>query len=143
MLLTGKRRAESARRLKTTKGIESKGGQLYVNPLIDWTAHDMREYRTTHALPESDATALGHRSMECCCGAFAEPGEREMLRSLWPDWFERVIGSLEREAEAAGIPACKWGERPPGLTPSDIPAAGALCTSCEHKQLAWMEAEAD
>lgn len=131
MLLTGKRRAESARRAKTTLGIEKQGGKVYVNPLIDWTTHDMRTYRTEHELPESPVAALLHRSGECNCGAFAEPGERAMLRDLYPDWFDWTIGQLERDAVKAGIPACRWGERPPGEAPSD---AGPLCSSCEFRQ---------
>ena len=129
MLLTGKRSAESARRAKTTKGIDPRGGQLYVNPLVDWTAQDMYAYRTEHKLPESPVAALLHRSGECNCGAFAEPGEREMLRSLYPAWFEKTIAALERDAEAAGVPACRWGERP-----REVPAdAGPLCSSCEWR----------
>jgi 3'-phosphoadenosine 5'-phosphosulfate sulfotransferase (PAPS reductase)/FAD synthetase len=131
MLLTGKRGAESARRAKTTAGVEARGGQLYVNPLIDWTAYDMRSYRAEHDLSESPASALLHRSGECNCGAFAEPGEREMLRSLYPEWF-REIEQLEREAAELGIPACKWGERPPDEEPSE---AGPLCSSCEWRQM--------
>lgn len=137
MLLTGKRRAESARRAKTTAGIEKRGGQLYVNPLIDWTDAQMRAYRREHELPQSDVAALIHRSGECNCGAFAAPGEREMLRSLWPSWFEATIGSLEREAEARGIAACRWGERPPEAEPGDV---GPLCSSCEYRQMRLEEA---
>jgi 3'-phosphoadenosine 5'-phosphosulfate sulfotransferase (PAPS reductase)/FAD synthetase len=133
MLLSGKRKAESARRAKTTLGIDKRGGQLYVNPLVDWTATDMAGYRRQHELPESPVAALLHRSGECNCGAFAEPGEREMLRSLYPTWFEQKIASLERAAECAGVQACRWGERPPGEVPGD---AGPLCSSCEWRQMA-------
>jgi hypothetical protein len=97
------------------------------NPLIDWTNEDCRLYAAEHEIPESPVAALLHKSGECNCGSFAAPGEREMLQALWPDWFENTIASLEREAEAAGIPACRWGERPgvPGFNP------GALCTDCQ------------
>jgi 3'-phosphoadenosine 5'-phosphosulfate sulfotransferase (PAPS reductase)/FAD synthetase len=87
LALTGVRRAESTRRSKR-QPITRRGGLVFANPLIDWTNQDMRAYRAEHALPESDVAALIHRSGECNCGAFAEPGERKMLRSLWPDWFE-------------------------------------------------------
>lgn len=129
LFLTGVRRAESARR-STRHPITRRSSAVFVNPLIDWTNAEMRAYRTEHALPESDVAALIHRSGECNCGSFAAPGEREMLRSLWPDWFERTIASLEREAEAAGIPACRWGERPPDAPATD---AGPLCSSCEMR----------
>lgn len=137
MLLTGKRRAESARRAKTTAGIEKRGGQLYVNPLIDWTAYDMRTYRVEHKLPESPVAALLHRSGECNCGAFAEPGEREMLASLYPAWFETAIASLEREAAASGVPCATWGQRCEGEQQVD---PGPLCSSCEWRQQTLDEA---
>jgi 3'-phosphoadenosine 5'-phosphosulfate sulfotransferase (PAPS reductase)/FAD synthetase len=130
MLLTGKRRAESARRAASTLGIDKRGGHLFVNPLVDWTGDQVRAYRTEHDLPESDAAALLHRSGECNCGSFAKPGEREMLRALAPGWFDANIGSLEREANAAGIAACRWGERPPAVAPG---AAGPLCSTCEWR----------
>ncbi len=132
LFLTGKRRAESSRRSVTTVGVDRTRAKVFANPLVNWSNERMRAYRTAHALPISDPTALCHRSMECNCGAFAAPGEREMLQSLWPVWFEETIASLEREAAAAGIAACVWGLRPPpsGARP---PAAsvGALCSSCD------------
>lgn len=64
-------------------------------------------------------------------------GLREMLQSLWPEWFEETIGCLEREAEAAGIPGCRWGERPPGAEAAE---GGPLCSSCDWRQLVIEEA---
>jgi 3'-phosphoadenosine 5'-phosphosulfate sulfotransferase (PAPS reductase)/FAD synthetase len=134
LYLTGVRRAESQRR-SSRPTIARKGGMVFANPLIDWTGHDMRAYRAEHALPESDVAALIHRSGECNCGAFAEPGEREMLRSLWPEWFDATIANLEREAAARGIPACRWGERPLSIGAAE--EVGALCSSCEWRQTAF------
>jgi 3'-phosphoadenosine 5'-phosphosulfate sulfotransferase (PAPS reductase)/FAD synthetase len=128
LALTGLRRAESTRR-KKRQPITRRGGLVFANPLIDWTNQDVRDHRTEHKLPESDVAALIHRSGECNCGAYAQPGEREMLRSLWPDWFETTIAGLEREAEAAGISACRWGERP------GIGEAGPMCSSCDWRQM--------
>lgn len=108
MLLTGKRRAESARRSKTTKGIETRGGQLYVNPLMDWTARDMWAYRIEHKLPESPVAALLGMSGECGCGAFADDGEWEMRCQIDPAWGERIKRLQERAMEA-GVRACQWG----------------------------------
>lgn len=130
MLLTGKRKAESSRRYKTTAGIERIGAQLYVNPLMEWSNEDMRQYRQERAVPQSDVAALIHRSGECNCGAFASPGEREMLESLYPEWFESSIAALEREAAAAGVKACVWGRRPPGDKAVKV---GPMCSSCELK----------
>lgn len=135
MALTGIRRAESARRAKRHP-INRKGSMVFVNPLIDWTGHDMRRYRTDHGLPQSEVAALLHRSGECNCGCFADEGEREMLRALWPAWFEERIGAIEREAERLGLPCPRWGgdrEQPAG-------PAGELCSTCEYRQLGLEDA---
>lgn len=126
--LTGIRRAESQRRSKR-EPITRKGSMVFVNPLIDWTNEQMRRYREEHDLPESPVAALLHRSGECNCGCFADEGEREMIQSLWPEWFEERIGSLEREAEAKGLPCAKWGL--PCESAEDAGPAGELCSTCE------------
>lgn len=126
--LTGVRRAESARRA-TRAPVNRKGSLVFVNPLIDWTGEETRRYRREQELPESPVAALLHRSGECNCGAFAAPGEREMLRSLWPDWFEERIAPIEREAEALGLPSCRWGTGREATRAAE--PAGELCSSCE------------
>lgn len=129
LMLSGIRRGESQRR-KSRPEVSFHGSIVFCNPLIDWTDEQMRAYRVEHALPQSDVAALIHRSGECCCGAFAAAGEREMLQSLWPDWFERVIAALEREATARGIRSCRWGDRAEGR-PSSREDAGPLCSDCQ------------
>lgn len=128
ILLSGARRAESQRRMGKAVPVEREGCKVWVNPLIDWTNEDMAAFRAKHNLPQSDVAALIHRSGECNCGAFAGDGEYEMLRSLWPDWFERTIASAERDAAKRGKHS-RWGERPPGVT-AETDRAGRLCTSC-------------
>ncbi len=113
MLLSGARASESERRMGYAAACERDGAQVWVNPLLNWTNEEMHAYRQLHAIPQSDAAALVHRSGECQCGAFASKGEREMLQALYPDWFARVIAPREDEAKALGLP-CVWGERPPG-----------------------------
>jgi 3'-phosphoadenosine 5'-phosphosulfate sulfotransferase (PAPS reductase)/FAD synthetase len=125
LMLSGIRRGESRRR-RSRPEVSFHGSIVFANPLIDWTDEDMRRYREENNLPESDVAALIHRSGECNCGSFAAPGEREMMASLWPEWFETTIASLEREAEALGISACRWGERP------GVPVeAGPMCSDCQ------------
>jgi hypothetical protein len=93
----------------------------------------MHAYRIKHQLPQSDVAALMHRSGECNCGAFAYPGEREDLRTFYPEWFEKNIATLEREAEALGIPACRWGAG--GALPNEGESAGPLCSDCQLRFL--------
>lgn len=130
LFVTGVRRAESKRRANR-EPLTKKRAACFVNPLIDWTGEDMRAYREEHELPESQVAALLCRSGECNCGSFAAPGERDELRTFWPEWFEETIGSLEREAETLGIPACRWGERPPSARREPAAPAGELCTDCQ------------
>lgn len=142
LFLTGVRRAESARR-KKRKPLNKKRGQVYCNPLIDWTNGMMRAYREEHQLPESEVAALLHRSGECNCGAFAVAGEeRGMLQSLWPEWWASRIGWLEAQAEAQGLRYCRWGgydlEGNRAGADGDEPEPGILCTDCPQ-QLALAE----
>jgi 3'-phosphoadenosine 5'-phosphosulfate sulfotransferase (PAPS reductase)/FAD synthetase len=126
MLLSGARRAESVQRMGSAVPVERDGAQVWVNPLIDWSNEEMREYRERHALPTSDAAALLHRSGECNCLAYSSRGEREMLLSLWPEWFEEKFGWLERELRAAGHRYWKLGM---GRSRKDG-RAGRLCAGC-------------
>lgn len=109
-LLTGVRTDESQRRGWNVANLERRrGAQVWVSPLRYMTNAEVRTYVAEHDLPLSDVAALIHRSGECNCGCFAAPGERDMLASLWPDWFETTIASVERQAEAAGLRFCRWG----------------------------------
>lgn len=130
LALTGIRRAESQRRASRAD-ITKRGSLIFANPLIDWTTPDLHRYREEKQLIESDVAALLHRSGECNCGAYASPGEREMLKSLWPDWFEETIGCIEREAEAMGLPICKWGTGRDFLEEGKAAATGPLCSDCQ------------
>lgn len=136
-LLSGVRVDESQRRKMTTAAVgayERRGNTVWVNPLYQWSNVAMREYRREHDLPESDVAALLHRSGECNCGAFATPGEREQLRSLWPEWWWSTIAPLEEACEALGLPS-RWGERPAG---AKVTRGGRLCASCNQLTLEMM-----
>ena len=134
LLLTGMRRAESKRRMGYRPALRQSKSEVWANPITDWTAGDMAAYRYRNRLPESDVAALLHRSGECNCGSYADPGERRLLEQLWPEWFEATIGSLERRARAAGLPCATWGEpcapvsaARDGQLELDLP----LCADCD------------
>ncbi len=124
LFVSGVRRHESNRRADRPH-VSRAGATVWANPLTDWTDERMRAYRREHDLPVSDVAALMHQSGECGCGAFAAPGEREMRCSLFPEWG-RWLEDLESRAEAAGVPHCRWGERPGVATPG-----GPACSSCQ------------
>jgi 3'-phosphoadenosine 5'-phosphosulfate sulfotransferase (PAPS reductase)/FAD synthetase len=130
LLLTGVRRAESVRRMGTTQPVRRDGAQVWVAPLIDWTDQDMTAFRLRHGLEQSEVAALMHRSGECNCGAYAAPGERDMIRSLYPTWWEQRIAPLEAETGQV------WGERR-----DERPVeAGPMCSDCIPGQMDLEEA---
>lgn len=154
-LLSGARRFESRRRAMTqgVDGWRRRKSQLWINPLNDWRNDEVGTYRAQHAIPQSDASVLLHRSGECNCGAYMAVGELEDVRALFGDWYARVIRPLEQEALEAGIPRHVWGERTDTGRPGargfpfgeiageqlalsfeqgipDVSDAGELCSSC-------------
>lgn len=127
LFLSGLRRSESRRR-SGRQPITKVKAKVFACPLIDWSEAEMWRYRRDNGLPESDVAALLHRSGECNCGAFAAPGERRELEQLWPGWFERTIGSLEREVAELGHQSHRWGESRSLLSTGP---AEPLCTDCQ------------
>lgn len=131
LFLSGIRRAESKRRANR-QPLSERGSAKFCNPLIDWTAGEMSDYRDRFGLPISDVAALTHRSGECNCGAFAQAEEeRRLMQTFWPDWWAERIEALENEAAALGIRWCRWGGFDlAGNRASGSGRSGLLCSNC-------------
>jgi 3'-phosphoadenosine 5'-phosphosulfate sulfotransferase (PAPS reductase)/FAD synthetase len=146
--LSGMRWAETGRRFRNAAEVDREGSLIWVCPIVHWTDAHMREYRARHrctlphehaehhlchpdALPLNEVTAHLHMSGECLCGAFAKPGELDEIAFFYPQVAAR-LRALETEAEAAGITACHWGQRPPTTRkPGRAAAPGRLCAKCD------------
>lgn len=133
VLLSGVRMAESERRKMTgaAQGYwERRGNQVWVNPLLDWTNEQMRDYRAEHGLPVSDVTAMTHRSGECNCMAFTAQGERDFVISCYPEWYRDTIMPIEQEAQRLGLEHWKWAwaDKESAIGFEDV---GPMCRSCE------------
>ena len=133
MLLSGVRLDESGRRkfTGTARGfMERKGNQVWVNPLLQWTNEEMREYRKTYNLPVSDVSALTHRSGECNCLAFVSQGERDFIISMYPEWYRDTILPIEQEAERLGLERSRWGwaDKESVIGYEQV---GPMCAGCE------------
>jgi 3'-phosphoadenosine 5'-phosphosulfate sulfotransferase (PAPS reductase)/FAD synthetase len=143
--LGGMRWAETERRFRNAEAIDQDGAIVWVSPLVHWTDAHMREYRARHrcqldhehaphrlctpnALPLNEVTEHLHMSGECLCGAYAKPGELDEVEFFYPETAAQ-LRALEAETGAAGIAACRWGQKPPGGGDATIPA-GRLCSSC-------------
>lgn len=132
LFVSGVRSAESGRRMRNIGGVEidPPRGRLsrcaWANPIVHFTALDLAGYRDQHGITQNPVAALIHKSGECLCGAYAQPGELEELE-LWFPETAAYIRSLEQEALAQGKRWPKWGDRPPDRRP----APGPLCSSCQ------------
>jgi 3'-phosphoadenosine 5'-phosphosulfate sulfotransferase (PAPS reductase)/FAD synthetase len=142
--LGGMRWAETDRRFRNAEAIDQDGAIVWVSPLVHWTDAHMREYRARYrchqdhehaphrlcfdgALPLNEVTEHIHMSGECLCGAYAKPGELDEIEFFYPETAAK-LRALEEAVAAAGLKACRWGQKPPGE--SNAAAAGRLCSSC-------------
>jgi phosphoadenosine phosphosulfate reductase len=74
-LITGRKRHQNSVRA-ALKPFEVLDGVLRVNPLADWTAEDVEEHLTTHALPRHPLVEQGYLSIGChTCTRPVEEGE--------------------------------------------------------------------
>ena len=143
MLLSGVRQSESDRRMGYDHPVDVDGAKVWVNPCFYWSKEDCELYMKTHILPMNDVVRRLCMSGECLCGAFAKPGELEILRAEYPTTAEH-IEAIEDEIDFPW----RWDEQPPkwwnahkqgqaflpGLTPQPKKRQKAhMCTSCQHK----------
>lgn len=127
VFIAGRRRAESARR-KDIPLYERNRSAIWASPIAMWTKLDMNTYRLMKGdVPVNIVAERVGMSGECLCGAYAKPGEREMIRSNYPDVIAE-IEELESEVRLAGHnePFCTWGHG----QGSPSHKTGAMCTSC-------------
>lgn len=137
MLLAGVRKAESVRRMGTAQEVWRNGGQVWVNPLLNWSNESMREYRQGESLPVNEVSVHLHMSGECLCGAMADQGpeeeERAQIRFFYPD-FDRRLCDLEKACKDAGKTYTRWG-----VKRGKDDAVGPMCSSCEFRQLSMFD----
>ena len=90
--VTGKRRFESQRRMRTTKEANKVSGRWWINPLANWKTEHVLAYMDNY-----DLSANLSKSQECLCGAFAHPGERDEIMAqseghkAWILGLEKIV----------------------------------------------------
>lgn len=128
---TGVRRDESHRRMgaKMSVPVRRWDRQVWINPILDWSALDVGRFIEASGLPRNEVVDLLHRSGECLCGALAKPGEIHEIERWYPEVADR-IHALEEECERRGL-AAVWGKR--GIRKPRLPRAeqADLCHSCD------------
>lgn len=112
IFVAGMRHFESERRMANTQVTDREGSTVWVSPVAWWPTHLLREYRDLYDVPVNEVSDHLHMSGECLCGAFAKPGELDMIRMFYPETAVYLEG-LQLEVAEAEQPACIWGQRPP------------------------------
>ena len=145
--VAGIRWSESAKRARNaTELTKVTNGEWWVNPILGWSDEDVLEYIDYHGLK---VPSIGH-SLDCFCGAYATPEEREWLQIEHPDQYEYIevlegiarsghqIQMLEIKSghrkDAFAPEFCTWGH---GLSKADLRANCSsktnLCVNCDGK----------
>jgi len=139
MLTTGVRRSESSRRMAAAISVPVRrsGAQVWVNPILDWTASDCSRFIDTERLDRNPVVDTLHRSGECLCGTLFNKGDREEIL-LWAPEMAPIVAEWERIARDAGHRNCVWGVRGQEAPPGQIEAFDSfpLCVSCEARRAA-------
>lgn len=141
LLINGSRSEESVRRMGHVSAIQvgeliKKGklagrkrnlNRVWAAPCHDWSRAEQAAYMDEWGLPVNKLKVTLGLSGECFCGAFASPGEREMVKQFAPD-VDTEICRLTDIAKANGKP-CNWGQRPPGKVA--VVQTGPMCSGCD------------
>lgn len=112
LIATGIRHDESQRRMGYAgREVNFVGAQMWVNPLYWRPKSWFMEYIREHDLPRNPVSMTLGMSGECLCGAYAEKGEKSLVRIVCPATAER-LDQLETRVRAAGHD-WGWEDRPP------------------------------
>jgi 3'-phosphoadenosine 5'-phosphosulfate sulfotransferase (PAPS reductase)/FAD synthetase len=127
-LVTGARSAESERRMRVhPEYIRRERAQLWINPILDWTAIDVGTYLHEHGIPRNPVVDKLHRSGECLCGALADPQELDWIGYWYPE-VAAHIRSIEQDCFSRQLPY-RWGTKASQPFESQQPML-PLCQDC-------------
>lgn len=114
LFISGARTEESKRRMGNTKTEPSNYGRsVWLNAIHDWTKSDTNALIDGLKVERNIVVDLIHKSGECLCGAYAEPGELEEL-GQWPQTRPAYDRIKSLQSEVMQRFPWKWEEAPPG-----------------------------
>ena len=105
------------------------GNVVWVNPILEWSARDIRVYMEEHDLPPNPVVEHLHRSGECLCGAFAKSSDLREVEFFYPQ-AAKPLRELEAEVMRRGLPNPRWGGQGRVTIPREQLGL-ELCSSCE------------
>ena len=98
-LISGIRKKESKRRMKTQTGRTTQDKSckkmFFVSPLFDWKTEEVWAYLNDNNLEVSPCYKALHLSGDCLCGAYAQTGEAELIKTFYPE-VAKQIAELEK-----------------------------------------------
>lgn len=131
VLTTGVRVEESTRRMTAALAVPVRrdGAQVWVNPILDWTAVDCSRFIDAEGLTRNEVVDTLHRSGECLCATLFARGDRAEVLTWAPEMVSRVE-VWEAIAREAGHTNCSWGVALPPVSRDQLALDLPLCSSC-------------
>ena len=131
-LVTGIRVSESVRRMSSgiSVPIRRKGAQVWINPILAWSALDCNRFIDSEGLQRNRVVDLLHRSGECLCGALARSEEIHEIDYWFPDAANR-IHDLEAKVTACGMKHSVWASRKAWGENRQMALDLEMCSSCQ------------
>lgn len=107
MLLTGARKSESENRKLNLRPTKLDKGNLWVNPIHNWTAGDRDQLLQANSVPINPVAVQLCRSGECMCGTMQDARDRAEAAALYPHWGAWLdeMDRIGRQKHGFG-----WGE---------------------------------
>jgi 3'-phosphoadenosine 5'-phosphosulfate sulfotransferase (PAPS reductase)/FAD synthetase len=144
MLVTGFRQLESQKRMQAKNPIQRKGAQLWVNPLFYYTDEQKNLELLKLGLPMNPYKSELGVSGDCGCGAYARPGEMDIIKKSFPCLGKRLSVLNDKAYKTHGY---GYDEKPPKalakIQAGQIPFTGdlsPLCAGCKWIKKGYGEA---
>ena len=127
LLCFGVRKDESVRRMGKIKREWRRRAPVYLSPIIDFTSADKEEYIKKYELPRNPVVDTLGMSGECLCGAFSHKGEKDLVKLVCKDTYDK-ISAMEQKVKELGHKSCVWENHRPSKKNK---RAGIMCVGCE------------
>lgn len=132
LLINGARKDESENRKKNLSMFRrdpAAPGNIWVNPIHNWTAHNRDDFLESQSIPINPVTKLLCRSGECMCGTMQTEAERKEAALFYPEWG-RWMDDLETEAKR--LHGFGWGQTFPRRKMGQLDLFQPMCRDCLH-----------
>ncbi len=130
LIATGIRQDESQRRAGYHYSvIDHVGSAMWVNPFYYKPRSWFAAYIKEHNLQRNPVSEMLGMSGECLCGAYAHPGELDLIKMVCPATYDR-IKALEQRVFDAGH-SWGWESAPPKKCKPKLGKFMPMCVGCE------------